>query len=484
MKRKDSGLMDILRYFFLLTVIFLGVVAIVGCSGGGGGGGELQTYSASGTYVYDINTGVLSFTFTSSDFPDCGPYEGTEIVNVDSTSETTMIWDYGDMTWTRSSGTSGDITGSWNYTDESGNSYDAIINDNGTMSVTGEIVECGDADAGRWNQLRQDRLEIGRGMLEVQNVDWTTLLGYYAGDIEYHDSIVDVYGLDILTQFLGRLYGSSPDLVTTIEDETLDGGVYSATWTMVGTFNGVKYTAKGMSIIKFRGWSREVYYWRDYYSEGDIMSNIPGFDEVILGFRTYYRCAVDLTFDCPLELVDGIGSPEIEPLVDSPASDNYSRSISSLNLRWKRLEIGRALVEINAANWQSLLPYYTDDYEYHDPIIDIYGYDTLVPFFARLFASSPDLVTTVEDEMLIGGVYTATWTMVGEFNGVPYSAKGMSILKFRPRSTQTYYSRDYYSESDIMATIPELSEVVEGFRVFYKCVVDPAFECPLPPPTP
>jgi hypothetical protein len=84
--------------------------------------------------------------------------------------------------------------------------------------------------------------------------------------------------------------------------------------------------------------------------------------------------------------------------------------------------------------------------------------------------------------MLSGNVYTATWTMVGQFNGVPYSAKGMSILKFRDWSTQTYYSRDYYSESDIMATIPGLDQVVEGFRVSYKCVVDPAFDCPLPPP--
>ena len=173
-------------------------------------------------------------------------------------------------------------------------------------------------------------------------------------------------------------------------------------------------------------------------------------------------------------------SPEIEPLANSPASDKYGRRIRSFNLRWKRLEIGRALVEINAANWQSLLPYYTDDYEYHDPIVDIYGFDTLVPFFARLFASSPDLVTTVEDEMLIGGVYTATWTMVGSFNGVPYEAKGMSILKFRPWSTQSYYSRDYYSESDIMATIPGLDQAVEGFRVSYRCVVDPAFDCPIP----
>jgi hypothetical protein len=282
-----------------------------------------------------------------------------------------------------------------------------------------------------------------------------------------------------LTEFLGRLYGNSPDLVTTIEDETLVDDVYSATWTMVGTFIGVPYEAKGISIIKFRPWSREVYFWRDYYTEGDIMANIPGFDQAILGFRTYYRCAVDPTFDCPLELAKADALPEIKPLVDSPASVKcHDWKGSPLKLRQERLKIGRALIESNGANWQSLLPYYTEDYEYHDPIVDIYGLDTLVPFFERLFASSPDLVTTVEDEMLIDGVYTATWTMVGKFNGVPYSAKGMSILKFRDWSTQTYYSRDYYSEADVMATIPGLDQAVEGFRVSYKCVVDPAFDCP------
>jgi hypothetical protein len=329
-------------------------------------------------------------------------------------------------------------------------------------------------------RLRQDRLEIGRGMLEVQNVDWTTLLCYYSDDIEYHCPIVDVYGIEMVTEFLGRLYGSSPDLVTTIEDETLVDDVYSATWTMVGTFSGVPYEAKGISIIKFRPRSREVYYWRDYYTEGDIMTNIPGFDEAILGFRTYYRCAVDPTFDCPLEPAAADALPAIGPLVNSPASDNRSGGV--VRLRRERLEVGRALVEINASNWQSLLQYYTDDYEYHDPIVNIYGFDTLVPFFARLFASSPNLVTTVEDEMLIGGVYTATWTMVGQFNGVPYEAKGMSILKFRDWSTQTYYSRDYYSEGDVMTTIPGLDQAVEGFRVAYRCVVDPAFDCPLGPP--
>ena len=213
------------------------------------------------------------------------------------------------------------------------------------------------------------------------------------------------------------------------------------------------------------------------------MVNIPGLDEAILGFRTYYRCAVDPTFDCPLEPPAADALPEIEPALDLPERpDNGNWMRSPVRLRRERLEIGRALVEINGANWQSLLPYYADDYEYHDPIVDIYGFDTLVPFFARLFASSPDLVTTVEDETLIDGVYTATWTMVGQFNGVPYSAKGMSIVKFRDWSTQTYYSRDYYTEGDIMATIPGLDEAVAGFRIFYRCVVDPTFDCPLPPP--
>jgi hypothetical protein len=344
------------------------------------------------------------------------------------------------------------------------------------------LVDDAEADGLGKGKLRQDQLEIGRGMLEVQNVDWTTLLRYYADDIEYHDSIVDVYGIDDLTKFLARLYGSSPDLVTTIEDETVVGGVYSATWTMTGTFIGqVPYEAKGISIIKFHPRSREVYYWRDYYTEGDIMANAPGFGVAVANFRWYYRCAVNPSPEsgCPSAPATTGALPETTPFFDVPPS--YSRAGGVVRLRRDRLNVGRALVEINASNWQSLLPYYTDDYQYYDPIVYIDGFDELVPFFARLFTSSPDLVTTVEDEMLVGDVYTATWTMEGKFDGVPYEAKGMSILKFDPWSTQAYYSRDYYSEADIMATIPQLFPAVEQFRIFYKCVVDPAFNCPFPP---
>ncbi|MBK7190171.1 MAG: nuclear transport factor 2 family protein [bacterium] len=340
------------------------------------------------------------------------------------------------------------------------------------------LLASSDAEASSLGRLHRERLEVGRALIEAQSSNWQAILPYYTADIEYHDPVVDIYGIDMMTEFLGRLFTSSGDLITTIEDETLLNGVYSASWTMVGQFNGVPYSAKGISIIKFRGLSKRVYYQRDYYSENDIMINIPGLDQAAIGFRTYYRCAVDPTFECPLEA----GATTIKPTDNLPSADkSWNSIVSAIRLRRERLEIGRALIEINNADWQSLLPYYTNDIEYHDPIVDIYGIDTLVPFLGRLFASSGDLITTVEDESLVDGVYTATWTMAGLFNGIPYSAKGMSILKFRAGSAKAYYSRDYYTEGDIMATVPGLDQAIGGFRTYYRCAVDPTFTCPLPP---
>ena len=150
----------------------------------------------------------------------------------------------------------------------------------------------------------------------------------------------------------------------------------------------------------------------------------------------------------------------------------------SSRINRERKAIGRALVEVQSANWQSVLQYYTDDIEYQDPIVTIEGIVTMVEFLARLFGSSPGLVTTVEDEICINGLYTATWTMYGAFDGVPYEAKGMSILKFRPRETQVYYQKDYYTEGDIMVKITGLAEPTEAFRAYYRCAVDPNFTCP------
>jgi hypothetical protein len=150
----------------------------------------------------------------------------------------------------------------------------------------------------------------------------------------------------------------------------------------------------------------------------------------------------------------------------------------SSHINQVRKAIGRELVEVQASNWAKVLSYYTDDIEYHDPIVTIDGIDAMTEFLGRLFFSSPDLVTTIEDETCINGIYTATWEMVGYFDSVPYTAKGMSIIKFRPRETRAYYQRDYYTEGDIMINIPGLDDATEGFRTFYRCSVDPTFDCP------
>ena len=163
---------------------------------------------------------------------------------------------------------------------------------------------------------------------------------------------------------------------------------------------------------------------------------------------------------------------------------------NSSRLNKDRLEVGRALIEVTSENLDSIIPYYTDDIEYHDTIVDIYGINDMAIFLYSLFGSTPDLITTVEEEIAIDGMYMATWTMKGNFRaspdpedpGVPYEAKGMSIIKFEKKSTDVYYQRDYYTEGDIMVSIPGLDAAINGFRFFYRCAVDPNFVCPPPPP--
>jgi hypothetical protein len=157
---------------------------------------------------------------------------------------------------------------------------------------------------------------------------------------------------------------------------------------------------------------------------------------------------------------------------------------NSSHLNQQRLEIGRALVEVQASDLPEVLDHYTNEIEYYDPIVSIQGIGEMTEFQMRLFTSSPDLVTTVDDEICIDDIYTAAWTMFGSFDGIPYTAKGMSIIKFVPKQTQVYYQRDYYSEGDIMINIPGLDEPTEAFRTYYRCAVEPNYDCPLPPPEP
>jgi hypothetical protein len=150
----------------------------------------------------------------------------------------------------------------------------------------------------------------------------------------------------------------------------------------------------------------------------------------------------------------------------------YAESDSS-RLNKERLKVGRALVEVTPGTLATVVPYYAHDIEYHDPIVDVYGIDQMIPFLYRISAASPDLITLVEEETSIDGIYSATWTMIGTFAGVPYEAKGMSIIKFRDKSTSVYYQRDYYTEGDIMIAIDPLKPVICGFRGVYRSAVNP-----------
>ena len=244
--------------------------------------------------------------------------------------------------------------------------------------------------------------------------------------------------------------------------KVLDGDIYTATWRMSGNFNLFPYRAKGISIIKFMPNSTQVNYQRDYYSEGDIMNSIPGLNFAVGGFRLFYRCRVDPTYNCPLPDTSS-SLNDMEPPVPGQVENT-------------QLVVGRELVEVNAENWTSIIPFLDNDYEYRDPIVKIVGSSTMYEFLDNLFVGSSDLITIVEDETLADNIYMATWNMSGELDGSFFNAPGMSIVKFIPGTTQVLYSRDYYTEGDIMLGVPELADIASGFRLVYQCAVDPTFE--------
>ena len=96
-----------------------------------------------------------------------------------------------------------------------------------------------------------------------------------------------------------------------------------------------------------------------------------------------------------------------------PAAADAESNSSRLNKQ--RLEVGRALIGVTYGNLATVIPYYAHDIEYHDPIVDVYGMEQMIPFLYGLFGSTPDLITTVEQETSIDGIYSATWTIKGTF---------------------------------------------------------------------
>lgn len=111
------------------------------------------TFNAGGKYIYNSEKAVLIVENEWSNFKGCGLDVGMNVWFVSNITSTTMTWyepqspiDYEDndnITWSRSSGTSGDIVGTWNAFLEP-NSYFVTFNSDGYFTVVGNIVQCGD----------------------------------------------------------------------------------------------------------------------------------------------------------------------------------------------------------------------------------------------------------------------------------------------------------------------------------------------------
>jgi len=90
-------------------------------------------YSAWGTYTY--SSGILAGNFTFSNFvngPETGPFQIT-VVSISSTSMTLRDTESNLETWTRETGTAGDIVGRWERNDIDNSTFIVVLDSNGGM---------------------------------------------------------------------------------------------------------------------------------------------------------------------------------------------------------------------------------------------------------------------------------------------------------------------------------------------------------------
>jgi hypothetical protein len=105
--------------------------------------------NATGTYYYNSATGILLLNLTNSDFIGCGPEAGESELEITSITPEQLTWqaEDGQMVWTRDSGTSNDILGTWTYYDaQDGNQYIIHFEAEGHLAIVGYINHCPEAE--------------------------------------------------------------------------------------------------------------------------------------------------------------------------------------------------------------------------------------------------------------------------------------------------------------------------------------------------
>jgi len=141
-----------------------------------------------------------------------------------------------------------------------------------------------------------------------------------------------------------------------------------------------------------------------------------------------------------------------------------------------RVETARALLELELANYASVINYWADDITYKDPFLTNSGRQEMLDFLNAMFSGTVygyplDRAVTIKDEMVVTHPDDSmTYMATLEWSGTSVSKDGldlffvqtgMSILKFRPGEGCPYYHRDYYTEGDtwwnIAAWLPEIT---------------------------
>ena len=138
--------------------------------------------TASGTYTYNTGSGLLSMNWVSSNFICDGPTLGAKSETVTSLTATAMSWQ-GGMTWSRASGTVGDILGTWSSTEPStGNVYTITFSADGSIAVSSSIISCSGANL--------PTIAVPQATIQVDGAisDWaaiTPMITDPAGDADY-----------------------------------------------------------------------------------------------------------------------------------------------------------------------------------------------------------------------------------------------------------------------------------------------------------
>ena len=141
--------------------------------------------------------------------------------------------------------------------------------------------------------LEKTRATVARAIVEADSSNWLSILNYYTSDVQYSDPMVQIEGIGMVGAFLRRYFIISPDLVTTIENETCADGLYTATWTMTGTFLGGPHAVKGVTIIKFRGTEAKVYYHHKEYADEEIRAIVKDLADLFQCFREDFMSPAD-----------------------------------------------------------------------------------------------------------------------------------------------------------------------------------------------